>query len=124
MKNLVLLIVLCVSNFAVAQVYGEIFMDKREIVKDIDYTVNYSKEGKLVFDIKVNTDGKVTSCFINEDKSTITAKGPMMKAKSKIMGQLVFGKGIGLPQFHSGYVQITTTQGENTEEDNRFKPPY
>ncbi|MFT4600824.1 MAG: hypothetical protein ACI857_001001 [Arenicella sp.] len=124
MKNLLILITLCVSNIAVAQVYGDVFMDKREIIKNIDYSVSYSKPGKLIFDIQVNRDGKVTSCWINKEKSNITATAPMMKAKDKIMNQLFFGKGIGLPEYHSGYVMISTVKGISTDDNDRFKPPH
>ena len=106
-----------------SQIYGDIFMDKRKIEKDIEYTIPYSKPGKLVFDIAVNVDGKVTSCVLNKEKSTITATPAMMKAKNKIMQGLKFEFGLQWPKFHRGYVQITTVQGEEKSENKRFAPP-
>ena len=124
MKKLLILFLVCVSNISGAQVYGDLMMDKREILKDIDYSVSYSKAGKLIFDIRVNRNGKVTYCVLDSDRSSITAAGPMMKAKNKIMNNLLFGKALGLPEFHSGYIMITTVKGMSIEEDDRFKPPH
>lgn len=98
-------------------------MDKRELLNDFTYTIEYSKDATLVFDIRVNKDGKVTSCMINKDKSTTTAYPAMMKAKNKIMNQMVFKKGIGYPEFHAGYVQIKTVQPDSTSTPNPFAPP-
>ena len=89
--SLVLFILLMKCGFS--QVYGDIFMDKRTISKDIDYTVNYSKPGKIVFDIAVDMEGNVTSCVLNEKKSTITATGAIMNAKNKILQNLKFERG-------------------------------
>ncbi|MEO9534370.1 MAG: hypothetical protein ABJG68_05180 [Crocinitomicaceae bacterium] len=123
MKLLFLSLIVCLSNNAFSQVYGEIFMDKREVAKDISYTIEYSKEATLVFDIRVNTDGKVTSCVLNKEKSTTSAYPAMMKAKNKIMNELVFKKGIGYPEFHAGYVQIKTVKPDSTQQSNPYAPP-
>lgn len=122
MKLFTLALLLCLSNSAFNQVYGEIFMDKRSVDKSIEFTVPYSKPGKLIFDIRVNVDGKVTSCILDEEKSTINAMGPMIKAKNKIMQQLIFSKGVGYPKWHKGYVQITTIQ-DVPKGENKFAPP-
>ena len=122
MKNFILLIFVFLSSTSFSQVYGEIFMDKRAVLTDIDYTIPYSKKGKLVFDIRVNTDGKVTSCILNQEKSTITSTSAMIKAKNKIIGQLTFVKGVGLPEWHNGFVQINTVQLKE-KTDNKFSPP-
>lgn len=106
MKTMFFLLLIAVSSNSFSQVYGEIFMDKRPIVKDIDYTLYYQKEGVLVFNIAVNTDGDVTSCELNSEKTTITSTPMKMKAKNRIMQELKFEKGNGYPTFHRGYVQI------------------
>jgi hypothetical protein len=123
MKLIFAFIILCLSNSAFTQVYGEIFMDKRELFKDFSYTIEYSKDATLVFDIRVNTNGNVTSCVMNKDKSSTTSYPAMMKAKNKIMGQLVFKKGIGYPQFHAGSVQIKTVKPDTTNRPSLFAPP-
>ncbi|UKN03229.1 hypothetical protein K6119_06835 [Paracrocinitomix mangrovi] len=105
------------------QVYGDIFMDKRKIEKDISYTVPYSTPGKLVFDIAVDIDGKITSCVLDESKSTIKKTGVMMRAKNIIMQELKFEQGYQWPKFHRGSVQINTVQGTEQKENNQFAPP-
>jgi hypothetical protein len=106
MKNSILLFFLLFGSLSFSQVYGEIFMEKRPITKDIDYTLYYSREGVIVFDIAVNNDGDVTSCNINKGKSTIKSTPMMMKAKNRIMQELKFEKGGQYPKFHRGFVQI------------------
>jgi hypothetical protein len=106
MKKILIAFTLFATQFAISQVYGEIFMDKRPIAKDIDYSFYYSKEGIMVFDIAVNTDGDVTSCEINKEKTTFTSTPMKMKAKNRIMQGLKFEKGNGYPTFHRGFVQI------------------
>lgn len=106
MKTLFLFVILITGNFAKCQVYGEIFMDKRPIVKDIDYTFYYSREGTIVFNIAVNTDGDVTSCELNQEKTTIFSTPMKMKARNRVMQELKFEKGNQYPTFHRGFVQI------------------
>jgi hypothetical protein len=122
MKQLFTFFLLAFSFYGFAQVSGEIATDKRKALKEIDFTVPYSKPGILVFSIAVNKDGKVTSCVLDEKKSTITSTSVMVKAKNKIMSQLAFEKGIGHPEWHRGFVTIKTVQTENTEP-NKFSPP-
>lgn len=122
MKTIILILFSFISHQALSQIFGQILLDRREVQELIDFTVPYSKEGKLVFDIRVNVDGKVTSCELVEEKSTITAMGPMIQAKNKIIQHLVFKKGIGYPEFHKGYVQINTVQG-TIEKNDKFAPP-
>ena len=81
-------------------------MDKRPVVKDIDYTLYFSKEGVIVFDIAVDIDGNVTSCELNKEKTTIISTPMKMKAKNRIMQGLKFESGLQYPTFHRGYVQI------------------
>jgi hypothetical protein len=121
--TLTLLIISIFSSISFSQVYGEIFMDKRKIVKDIDYTISYSKAGTIVFDIAVNMEGKITSCELNKSKSTITTTAAMMKAKNLIIMGLVFERGYTWPKFHRGYVQIKTVQGKATKSEDKFAPP-
>lgn len=122
MKTTFLILFILISHQAFSQVFGQIFLDKREIQNTFDFTVPYSKEGKLVFDIRVNVDGKVTSCVFVKEKSTITAMGPMIEAKNKILQQLLFKKGVGYPEFHEGYVQIKTVPGA-VQKNDQFAPP-
>ena len=124
MKNLLTLLVLCLSNFAISQVYGEIFMDKRDVATEFTFTIEHTKEATLVFDIRVNKDGKVTSCVLNEERSTTASYPVMMKAKNKIMSQLKFNTGIGYPEFHQGYVQMKTVQSDSISKPDPFAPPF
>lgn len=106
MKTITLFTLIFLGNISLSQVYGEIFMDKRPITQDIDYTLYYHKEGVLVFTIAVNTDGDVTSCELDKSKTTVISTPMKMKAKNRIMQELKFEKGNGYPTFHRGYVQI------------------
>lgn len=123
MKKIILLSLVLLTSFVnIAQIYGDIFMDKRRVQNDIDYIISYSKPGKIVFDIVVDMEGKITSCILNKEKSTIIETGAMMKAKNKIIAGLTFERGYTFPKFHNGSVQITTVQ-DGLKEDNKFAPP-
>lgn len=117
-------IILCLSNNAFTQVYGELMMDKREVISKIEFTVDYSKPGRIVFDIAVDMDGNVTSCELNEDRSTVTATGAVMKGKSKIVQQLKFERGYHFPKFHYGQVQLNTVKSEKPADDKFAPPPF
>lgn len=122
MKKLVLFLSIFGFTTGYSQVYGDVFIDKRAIKDSISFTIPYSVEGKLVFDIRVNVDGKVTYCALDESKSTITSTPAMIKGRNQIIKGLTFVKGIGYPKFHRGFVQINTVQ-DSTETQNQFLPP-
>lgn len=119
---LFILILIGLSNSVIAQVYGDLFMDKRKIAKEIDYTIIHSTPGKLVFDIVVDMDGDITSCVLDKNRSTVTSTTAMMKAKNKIMEGLTFERGYSFPKFHRGQIQMETIEGE-VKPDKRFAPP-
>jgi hypothetical protein len=122
MKTTITFLLFLVSFSSFSQVYGDIFLDKRKVDQKIEFTINYSKPGKLIFDIAVNPDGKITSCTLNKSKSTIQSTSAVMKAKNKIMQHLHFEKGSKWPKFHRGFIQINTVQGSE-EKDSKFSPP-
>src|SRR5690606_13334969 len=122
MKTTTILLLLFFTVSGFSQIYGDLFMDKRGVAKEIEYTVNHSQPGKLVFDIAVDIDGNVTSCELNEEKSTITFSGAVIQGKNKILQHLKFESGYQWPKFHRGYIQLNTVQGVK-KEDNQFAPP-
>ncbi len=124
MKNIITAITFFICSTSIAQVYGDIMMDKRKVISDFDFTIPHNTEGKLVFDIRVNVDGKVTYCELDESKSTITKTPAMVKARNKIMTELKFAKGIGLPEFHAGYVQMNTIKDTSQKQNNFLPPPF
>jgi len=106
MRNLLILFLFLISGTSFSQVSGAIQNDKRGITKDIEYTMNSSKSGILVYTISVNSDGDVTHCELITSRSTIKSTPLMMKGKNSIVGSLKFEKGSGYPQFHQGEVTI------------------
>lgn len=90
------------------QVSGDIIIDQRKVVNDISYTMEM-KGGDvyMIFDIAVNTEGKVTSCQFNKAESTTSSRRYTYEAKNLILMQLTFEKGNGYPTFHRGKVKIS-----------------
>ena len=123
MKTATTLLLLVITYAGFSQVFGEILSDNRGIEKDIEYTIPYSQPGKLIFEIAVDMEGKVTSCVLNKSKSTITATPAMIKAKNKIISNLVFERGYHWPKHHQGYVVIKTTQTDTDTDQDKFAPP-
>jgi len=58
----------------------------------------------------VNMDGKVTSCVLQKDQSTLVSTPLMMKAKNSILTGLTFERGYAFPEFHYGFVTIEVVQ--------------
>jgi len=81
----------------------------RKIISPISYTAEMKAAGKIVFDIAVNTDGKVTSCTLNKSESTILSTRYIYEAKNRILMDLKFEAGNGFPTFHQGRIIITAT---------------
>jgi hypothetical protein len=106
MKKVILLLFCFLSLQAFTQISGEIVSDGRKIETGIPYSITGSQPGKFVFKIAVNMDGKVTSCILQKDQSTIVSTPLMMKAKNSILTGLTFERGYAFPEFHYGFVTI------------------
>jgi len=106
MKNFLVILFILVSLQAFTQVSGEIISSGRKIATGIPYSISGTQAGKFVFKIAVNMEGKVTSCVLQKDQSTIVSTPLMMKAKNSILSGLTFEKGYAFPEFHYGLVTI------------------
>jgi len=93
-----------------AQISGDIVSDGRKIETGIPYSISGHQPGKFVFKIAVNMDGKVTSCVLQKDQSTLVSTPLMMKAKNSILTGLTFERGYAFPEFHYGFVTIEVVQ--------------
>ena len=107
MKKLVAVFCLLTTTSIFAQLSGEIVADQRRIISNISYAMDMNHEGILVFDIVVNTEGKVTSVEWNKIESTINSQRYAHEAKNRILTGLKFAPGNGYPTFHRGKVTIT-----------------
>lgn len=106
MKYIVLFITFITLPFAnFGQIYGDIAIDKRPVVKQINYGFEGNYNGQFVFDIVVDEKGNVTSCVLDKSKTNITSTPTMMKAKN-LVKSLKFEAGYQYPQFHRGEVVI------------------
>ena len=108
MRYLVIFSFCLFSAFSFSQISGEIVSDGRKIETGIPYSItgNGTQTGKFVFKIAVNMDGKVTSCVLQKEESTIVSTPLMMKAKNSILTGLTFERGYQFPEFHYGFVTI------------------
>ena len=109
MKLFGLFISLLLSTAGFSQLSGQIEIDERPIVNDISYTLEMKERGKLVFDIAVDVNGKVTSCEWNKIESTINNYRYVHTAKNRILSELLFEAGNRYPTFHRGQITITPT---------------
>ena len=118
MKTILLALTVLFSATLFGQLSGDIVNDSRKIENDIDYTLYSStKTGILVFDISVNTDGKVTGCSFDKANSTCKSTPLMMMGKNRILAGLRFEKDNGYPTFHQGTVTFTLINVEQEEEE-------
>ncbi|MBI3133353.1 MAG: hypothetical protein HYZ14_01650 [Bacteroidetes bacterium] len=106
MKRILFVLFCLLSLQALTQISGDIVSDGRKIVTGIPYSITGNQTGKFVFKIAVNMDGKVTSCILQKDQSTLVSTPLMMKAKNSILTGLTFERGYAFPEFHYGFVTI------------------
>lgn len=108
MKHILFLLLFTLSTIGFSQLSGDILTSGRKITEQIAYTLPMNVTGKLVFDIAVNTEGKVTSCILNKAESTIISTRYAYEAKNRILSELKFEAGNGFPTFHQGQITITS----------------
>lgn len=109
MKQAFLFISLLLSGICNAQLTGDLATQGRKILTNIVYEQEMSLQGVLVFDIAVNTAGKVTACDWNRAESTVHSTRSAYEAKNRILTQLTFESGNGFPTFQRGKVTITAS---------------
>jgi len=104
MKNSLLILMLFVAQLSFSQIYGDLAIDKRPIVKAIEYGVMSNYNGQIVFNVVVDEQGNVTVCKLNKKKTTVKSTPTIMKAKNRILMQLKFSASSTYPQFHRGEI--------------------
>jgi hypothetical protein len=104
MKYILILLAILTGPFSFSQIYGDIAIDKRPIVKAIEYGVVSNYTGQIVFDIVVDEQGNVTVCKLNKAKTNVKSTPTIMKAKNRIIMRLKFKAHSIYPQFHRGQI--------------------
>jgi len=104
MKYILILLTILTTQISFSQIYGDIAIDKRPIVKAIEYGVVSNYTGQMVFDIVVDEQGNVTVCKLNKSKTNVKSTPTLMKAKNRILMQLKFKAHSIYPQFHRGQI--------------------
>jgi hypothetical protein len=112
MKYILILLIVFTTQFSFSQIYGEIAIDKRPIVKAIEYGVVSNYKGQIVFDIVVDEQGNVTVCKYNKVKSNVKSTPTIMKAKNRIVTELKFKAHSIYPQFHRGQIVMKAYKKE------------
>ena len=108
MNSKLILVLLFLSTFSFGQLSGDLVMDGRKVTQTISYQMQMKADGQIVFDISVNTAGKVTSCVYNQSESTIRSTRYIYEAKNRILMELHFEAGNGFPTYHKGRIIITS----------------
>ena len=104
MKYILILLAILTGPFSFSQIYGDIAIHKRPIVKAIEYGVVSNYTGQIVFDIVVDEQGNVTVCKLNKAKTNVKSTPTIMKAKNRIIMRLKFKAHSIYPQFHRGQI--------------------
>ena len=73
MKYILILLAILTGPFSFSQIYGDIAIDKRPIVKAIEYGVVSNYTGQIVLDIVVDEQGNVTVCKLNNSSSNASS---------------------------------------------------
>ena len=113
MKAAILILFLSLSGsiFSQNRLTGDLRNDQRKIKEDIEYIINYRKEGRITVDIVVNIDGKVTSAIINEKHTNVLSTPMHIEAKNRAKN-LKFESCYHCPKFHNGSVVFMVKEEE------------
>jgi hypothetical protein len=113
MKWMVFGLMMIIGGIGFSQVYGDLGISKREVVKDCDRAISASaQEGQIFIAISVNIDGKVTSVELDDERSTVTHIVLVREAKMRAQ-KMFFKDGYEYPKFHQGVIEFTVTKREN-----------
>ena len=93
-----------------SQITGDLANDGRAVTGEIDFEiVGGEVAGIIVFDIVVDMEGKVTTCTLNKDRTTVNSTPLMISAKNRILKGLSFERGYAFPKWHNGEVQFNVS---------------
>lgn len=101
-----LLFITLFAGLSYGQLSGDIVKDNRKLTVDQGYIINGHVNGKIVFDISVNAEGKVTSAKAVDSESTIRSTPAKIKARNYV-SSFTFAPGTWYPKYHQGRVVIT-----------------
>lgn len=101
--------VLFTTLFAFAsygQLSGDIVKDNRKMTSNQGYIIDGHVNGKMVFDISVNTEGEVTSAKVLDSESTVKSTPAKIEARNYV-SSFTFAPGTWYPKHHQGRIVIT-----------------
>lgn len=106
MKHIFLFSSLFISCFSFSQILGGTAIDEgRKLLSPTNFTIESQYEGKIVYEIAIDRDGKVTSDRKIGEKSTLTATPPHIEAK-KYLRSLMFTAGTNFPPHQHVTIQV------------------
>lgn len=106
MKHSFLFIALILTSFSFGQILGGTAIDEgRKLLTATNFTLEGQFEGKIVYEIAIDRDGKVTSDRKIGEKSTLTATPPHLEAK-KYLRSLNFTPGSNYPTHQHITIQV------------------
>ncbi|PKR79922.1 hypothetical protein CW751_12630 [Brumimicrobium salinarum] len=94
---------------AIGQISGDIVNDKRSLTSDAAFVIESHLNGKVVFNIAVNSKGEVTSTTVVEEETTIRSTPAKIKARNHV-ANFKFSPGTWYPKHHQARVAITLVQ--------------
>jgi|SRR5690554_951293 len=100
---------LFVTLFSIAsygQLSGDLAKDNRKIITEQGYIINGHVNGKIVFDISVNSEGVVTSAKVIDGESTVKSTPAKIEARNYV-STFKFQPGTWYPKYHQGRIVIT-----------------
>lgn len=114
LKTFVLLFSLLFSGWTFSQITGDVIESGRKVEHEVDYNVKKHYYAKIVIDIAVNSEGKVTSAKLNEMASTKNSTPLTIECVNRAK-KIKFEKGYGYPKFHNGKVIFNVSPQSETD---------
>lgn len=106
MKKLIIICFIFFVSGTFAQLSGDLLRDGRKLLVGDSFMMQGNHNGKLVFDIAVNSVGEITAVKFIPSKSTVSSTPARIKAQ-QYFADWKFEKGTAFPKFHQGTITIT-----------------
>jgi hypothetical protein len=115
MKKLIIGLLMAVSSFTYGQLQGDIAADGRALLTETTFVIEGKLDGRIVYDIAVNSKGEVTSAKRVLSESTVKST-PIDVEVRKYVSSFEFEPGTHYPKFHQGRVIITLVKPKDVDE--------
>ena len=106
MKKIMIITTVLFAFNLLGQVKGDIAKDQRELLTETNFIKEGKVNGRLVYDIAIDSKGEITGIKLNEEESSVKNTPLDIKTRNYVK-TFKFQEGTHFPKHHQGQVIIT-----------------